>query len=321
MSSLVKNEQGFVITVMSFAIVAIIGLFLMYYGNSSSFGVVRAGNDFSNSQANWSAMAGIEYAISDLINGQFNFVGSHSFGNSSIILDTLTTDTINKSLQVTSTGTYGDSKRIFEITFNPTSSDTLLSEDFDNDDGFGYAPEGAGPGNGRFWGMTCGDQDAPGYLPQYVLTGADGCYFFGSKIRASSLLTIDQILADVDENYILTISIAAGVDVPNPDEQSAFQTGDFLQIIVNGNLIERWEGTSAVGGNPMTPRLGNTSQSLTPVFNEISFNITNIMGSLSDARIEFQAKTNSSNKYIGIEGLSMYGSGGYSIVMGSYKKK
>ncbi len=313
-----KNNDGFIISVTALIVAVILGLFITYF---STFGITSSANDYTNSQANWSALSGIEYAIINMTNGQDNFAGTYSFFNGAIAIDTMTIDPIDKLFRVTSTGTYGNSIRIFEITFQPVPSDTLLSEDFDTDSNFVYSPSGAGPGNGRFWGMTCGDPDAPGFFPEYVLTGADGCYFFGSKIQANSSLDIDEIPTDVDGNYIITISLAAGKDVSDVTAQSQFQTGDYFELIVNNVIIERWEGTSGGGGHPMTPRLGNTTQNLTPAFDDFSFNLTEIIGAVSDIEIEFQASTNTANKYIGIEGLSLYGSGGFAVVGGSHKKR
>lgn len=314
-----KNDDGFIVSVTALVVAVILGLFITYFSNSISFGITSSANDYTNSQANWSAVSGIEYAIINMTNGQDNFAGTYSFFTGTITLDTMTVDT--NLLKVISTGTYGNSIRIFEITFQPVPSDTILSEGFEDDDNFNYSPSGAGPGTGRFWGMTCGDPDAPGFFPQYVLTGADGCYFFGSKIQANSSLELDEIPTDVNGNYIITVSFAAGIDVADPLFQSQFQTGDYFELIVNNILIERWEGTSAGGGQPMTPRIGNTNQILTPNFENFSFNLTSIFGAVSDIEIEFQANTNTANKYIGIEGISLYGSGGYSAVIGSHKRR
>lgn len=314
-----KNDDGFIVSVTALVVAVILGLFITYFSNSISLGITSSANDYTNSQANWSAVSGIEYAIINMTNGQDNFAGTYSFFTGTITLDTMTVDT--NLLKVISTGTYGNSIRIFEITFQPVPSDTILSEGFEDDDNFNYSPSGAGPGTGRFWGMTCGDPDAPGFFPQYVLTGADGCYFFGSKIQANSSLELDEIPTDVNGNYIITVSFAAGIDVADPLFQSQFQTGDYFELIVNNILIERWEGTSAGGGQPMTPRIGNTNQILTPNFENFSFNLTSIFGAVSDIEIEFQANTNTANKYIGIEGISLYGSGGYSAVIGSHKRR
>lgn len=316
-----NNEDGFIVSVTALVIAVILGLFITYFSNSISLGITSSANDYTNSQANWSAVSGIEYTIINMTNGQDNFAGTYSFFDGTITLDTMTIDAINNILKVTSTGTYGNSIRIFEITFQPVPSDTLLSEGFDDDDDFDYYPSGAGPGNGRFWGMTCGDPQAPGFYPQYVLTGADECYFFGSKIQANSSLELDEIPTDVNGNYIITVSLAAGMDAANPLVQSQFQTGDYFELIVNNILIERWEGTSAGGGQPMTPRIGNTNQILTPNFEDFYFNLTSIIGAVSDIEIEFQANTNTANKYIGIEDLSLYGSSGFSVVTGSHKKR
>lgn len=319
--NIIKNNDGFIVSVTALVVAIILGLFITYFSNTLTLGSTTSANDYTNSQANWSAATGIEYAIINMINGQENFVGTYSFFNGTITLDTTTIDPINKLLKVTSTGTYGNSIRIFEITFQPIPSDTLLSEGFDDDDDFDYYPSGAGPGNGRFWGMTCGDPNAPGFFPQYVLTGADGCYFFGSKIQADSYLELEEMSTDIDGNYIITVSFAAGVDVSDPLSQSLFQTGDYLELIINDILIERWEGTSAGIGQPMTPRMGNASQMLTPNFEDFTFNLTSIIGAVTDIEIEFQANTNTANKYIGIEGLSLYGSGGYAAITGSHRRR
>lgn len=316
-----KNDDGFIVSVTALVVAVILGLFITYFSNSISFGITSSANDYTNSQANWSAVSGIEYAIINMTNGQNNFAGTYSFFGGTITLDTMTIDPVTNLFQVTSTGTYGNSIRIFEITFQPIPSDTLLSEGFDDDEDFDYYPSGAGPGNGRFWGMTCGDPNAPGFFPQYVLTGADGCYFFGSKIQADSYLELEEMSTDIDGNYIITVSFAAGVDVSDPLSQSLFQTGDYLELIINDILIERWEGTSAGIGQPMTARMGNTSQMLTPNFEDFTFNLTSIIGAVTDIEIEFQANTNTANKYIGIEGLSLYGSGGYAAITGSHRRR
>lgn len=316
-----KNDDGFIVSVTALVVAVILVLFITYFSNSISLGVTSSANDYTNSQANWSAASGIEFAIINMTNGQNNFAGTYSFFDGTITLDTMTIDPVTNLFQVTSTGTYGNSIRIFEITFQPIPSDTLLSEGFDDDEDFDYYPSGAGPGNGRFWGMTCGDPNAPGFFPQYVLTGADGCYFFGSKIQADSYLELEEMSTDIDGNYIITVSFAAGVDVSDPLSQSLFQTGDYLELIINDILIERWEGTSAGIGQPMTPRMGNTSQMLTPNFEDFTFNLTSIIGAVTDIEIEFQANTNTANKYIGIEGLSLYGSGGYAAITGSHRRR
>lgn len=316
-----KNDDGFIVSVTALVVAVILVLFITYFSNSISLGVTSSANDYTNSQANWSAASGIEFAIINMTNGQNNFAGTYSFFDGTITLDTMTIDPVTNLFQVTSTGTYGNSIRIFEITFQPIPSDTLLSEGFDDDEDFDYYPSGAEPGNGRFWGMTCGDPNAPGFFPQYVLTGADGCYFFGSKIQADSYLELEEMSTDIDGNYIITVSFAAGVDVSDPLSQSLFQTGDYLELIINDILIERWEGTSARIGQPMTPRMGNTSQMLTPNFEDFTFNLTSIIGAVTDIEIEFQANTNTANKYIGIEGLSLYGSGGYAAITGSHRRR
>ncbi|MEE8340504.1 MAG: hypothetical protein V3R52_00225 [Candidatus Neomarinimicrobiota bacterium] len=315
------NEDGFIVSVTSLIVAVILGLFIIYFSNSISLGSRTSSNDYTNSQANWAAISGIEYAMLKMTNSQNNFADTYSFSDGTITIDTTTIDPVAGLFQVTSTGTYGNSIRIYEINFLQLPSDTLLSEGFDDDEGFEYEPSGAGPGNGRFWGMTCGDPDAPGFFPEYVLTGADSCYFFGGKIQANSDLEMNEIPTDIDGNYILTVSLSAGVDVFDPASQSLFQTGDYFELYVNDSLIERWEGISGGGGNPMIPLMGNSIQNLTPAFEDFTFNVTSIIGAIAEMEIGFQASTNTADKYIGIEGLSLYGSGGFAAVPGSHKKR
>ena len=317
-----NNEDGFIVSVIAIVVVVILGLFITYFSNSISLGITSSVNDYTNSQANWSAVSGIEYAIINMTNGQNNFAGTYSFFGGAFALDTMTIDPVNKHFKVTSTGTYGNSIRIFEITFQPVPSGKLLSEDFENDDNFDYYPQGLITGTTtRFWGMSCGDTDAPDFYPQYVLTGADGCYFFGLGTRSHFVLEFDEIPTDADENYIITISLAAGVDKADPLDQSAFGRS-YFELTVNNIPIEHWEsGETTYPKGPLTPTLGNTDQIITPNFEDFSFDLTSIIGEVSEVKIAFHVKATSGNKYIGIESLSLYSSGGYAVVAGSYKRR
>lgn len=317
----ITNEDGFAFTATAVVIAIILALFILYFSNSASLDAVQVGNEFANSQAKWSAIAGIETARAYMMAGQFDFAGTRSLGNSTITLDTLTTDPINNIILVTSTGRYDNSIKILETYFELTGGDTAIDEEFDTDDGFSYSPEGGGPSGFRYWGMSCGAAADSSFLPQYVLTGADSCFFFGTKVQNNSELDLDEVDTDASGNYILTLSLAAGVDVANVANQSKFQTGDFLEIYVNGVLIERWEGTSAAGGQPMTPRVGATTQSLTPVFLDFELDITAAIGAQDEIEIEFEGNTNTDYKYIGIDGLTLHSTGGYKPIRGTLKKK
>ena len=68
----------------------------------------------------------------------------------------------------------------------------------------------------------------------------------------------------------------------------------------------------------MTPRVGNAVNALTLNFEDFTFNITQIIGPEDEYEIGFEAKTNWSIKYIGIEGLSIFGAGGFDILDGGY---
>ena len=70
-----NNESGFIVSVIAIVVVVILGLFITYFSNSISLGITSSTNDYTNSQANWSAVSGIEYAITNMTNGQNNFAG------------------------------------------------------------------------------------------------------------------------------------------------------------------------------------------------------------------------------------------------------
>ncbi len=315
---IVKNEQGFVVSVTAIIIAVIVGLMVLYFSNSISLNVTSSANNYSSSQAHWAAVSGIDYAMINLINtGLTDIAGTYPFFNGNIIVDTLTIDPTNQIMQITSRGTHSNSSRILSLMIQGGSGDTLIGENFDNADSISYSPHGAGPGSGRYWGLSC-DGAAPPYLPTYVLTGADGCFFFGSKVQNNSDLDMNLVPTNGSGDYILTLSLAAGKDVSNVSQQSRMQNADNLEIYVNGILIEHWRGTSAGGGQPMTPRVGNSTVNLTPHFQEFSFNITQIIGPVATMQITFEGQTNGANKYIGIEGLSLFGSGGYSVLSGGF---
>ncbi len=71
----------------------------------------------------------------------------------------------------------------------------------------------------------------------------------------------------------------------------------------------------------MTPRLGATTQSLTPVFLDFELDITAAVGAQDEIIIEFEGNTNTDSKYIGIDGLTLYSSAGYKPIRGTLKKK
>ncbi len=315
---IIKNEKGFIVSVTAIVIAVILGLLVMYLSNSISLNVTSSANTYSSSQARWTAISGVEDIIIKLnTSGLADIAGTYPFYNGNIIIDTTTIDVANQIMQITSRGEHFSSTRIFSLTVQYSAGDTSMTEGFDDGDSVSYSPNGAGPGNGRFWGLSCEGAASP-FLPTYVLTGADSCFFFGSKIQNNSNLDLDDVDTDLGEEYLLTVSLAAGKDVANVNKRSKFQTGDYINLYVNNILIERWQGTSSGGGQPMTPRVGNTANNLTTNFEDFTFNITQIIGPADDYEIEFEAKTNASNKYIGIEGISLFGAGGFSIVDGGY---
>ena len=317
---IIKNERGFVVSVTAIIVSVILGLMVMYYSNSAKLNVTGAANTYSSTQAQWTAISGVDDIIIKLHStGLDDIAGTYPFYNSNIVIDTATIDPANHIIQITSRGEHSSSIRIFSLSIQPSTGDTVLNEGFNDGDSLSYSPNGAGPGNGRYWGLGCEGAASP-FLPTYVLTGADSCFFFGVKIQNHSNLNLNPAPTEESQDYILKLSLAAGVDVANVNNQSKFQTGDYLEFYVNGILIERWQGTSMGGGQPLTPRIGNSTDNLTPNFEEYSFNITQIIGQVASMQLTFEGKTNHSNKYLGIQGLSLYGAGGWDIVTGSYKE-
>jgi len=317
----ISKEDGFAFTAICFAISIIMGLFIAYFSNSISHTSLRTGNKYSNMQANWSAVAGIETAISYMVLGDVTFPGTYNYANGSFTLDTLTTDVVNNIFTVTSTGRYDNSIKVLEVSFQYSAGGSYYSEDFSDpdDEDYEYEPEGAGPGHGRFWGLSCGNAwVAHGITPHWILQGSDGCYFYGSKIKNNSELEFEEIEVDEAGEYILKFSLASGKDVSNFWKQRKMQNGDYVELIVNDVLIERWQGTSSTGES-LVPTIGNTTQVVNQNFEEFSFNLTSILGTFDEVEIEFEAKTNNKRKYVGIDGLDLMGAGGYSILPGTYK--
>jgi len=334
---IIKNEQGFIVSVTAVIIAVILGLLVLYFSNSVSLNVTSSANNYSSSQARWSAISGIEDIINKLKStGLTDIAGTYPFYNGGIIIDTATIDPVNQVMQITSKGTHAGSNRIFSLIVQASTGDTITYEDFDNDDDFDYGTTGKGKsGKGTFWGLSCDDGGGKagkggkgkgsdeGELPIYVLTGAEDCFFYGTKVQNNSFLEIDGLETEEDGDYILTLSLAVGVDVANVSERDDFQTGDYLEFFINDILIERWEGSGGGkggGGNPMTPQVGNAINNLTTNFEDYSFNLTQIIGPVDEMELRIEAKTNESNKYIGIEGISLFETGGWDIITSGYKE-
>ena len=324
---ILKNEKGFIVSVTAIIVSIILGIVVLYFSNSITTNVTSSANNYSSSQARWAAIAGMEHTLLRLHVGLEDIAGVYPFYNSNIVVDTMTINpAVDSTMRIISRGTHSSSTRIFAITISPLPTDILIDEGFEDDDGFDYDPGGVGPGP-RYWGLTCGGE-IPNLdiLPTWVLTGLedDDCFFFGTKVQNNSNLVFEPIETS-GGNYELKLTLAVGVDKQNPDLQSDFQTGDFLEFTINDILIERWEGLSEGGGDPMYPTVGNATDSdgivtgvLTPDFRDYYFNLSEILGPLETIQLNIEGKTNRSNKYIGIAGISLIGLGGWAVDTGSY---
>ena len=320
-----KNDKGFVVSVTAIIVAVILGIMVLYFSNSIAPNVTSSVNSYSSSQARWAAISGMEHAFHKLIFGLDDIAGVYPFYNGNIDIDTMTVNPSTGLLQVTSTGTHGNSTRIFSLEVLHIEPDSTVVMGFDDSSAYFYDPYGDGPGP-RYWGMNCGGVLPDGILlPTYVLTGADSCYFFGTKVQNNSNLSFDQVGTN-EGDYDLVLSLAVGKDVADVTDQIDFQIGDFLEFLVNGVLIERWQGSkSTAGGGSMYPTvgvgtdsLGNSAGDLMPGFQDFHFNLTEILGVLDTMQLSIEGKTNSLTKYIGIEGISLFGLGGMSIETGSY---
>ena len=326
-----KNDKGFIVSVTAIIVAVILGIMVLYFSNSIAPNVTSSVNNYSSSQARWAAISGMEHTFHKLMFGLDDIAGTYLFHNGNINIDTNTVNLDPVVLQIISTGTHGNSTRIFSIEAVLIPADSTDYFYFDGDSLFWYDPYGEGPSPTRFWGMNCGGTIPPGVSePEFVLTGADSCFFFGTKIQNNSNLSF----APVETNegiYDLILSLAAGKDVADVNDQQNFRNGDFLEFLVNGVLIERWEGP--VGGTgPLFPTIGLGTDSLgnsvgsldnpygeiTPAFQEFHFNLTEIVGVLDTIQLGIEGKTNSDEEYIGIQGISLYGSGSWSTETGSY---
>ena len=308
---IIKNDKGFIVSVTAIIVAVILGIMVLYFSNSIAPNVTSSANNYSSSQARWAAISGMEHAFHQLFFGLDDIAGVYPFYNGNIFVDTMTVNPVSGELQITSKGMHSSSTRIFSLAALPLPGDSTIIVGFQDGDGFMWDPYGEGPGP-RYWGLSC-----EGYLPndslfypQYVLNGADSCFFFGTKVQNNSNLVFNPIATN-EGGYELVLSIAAGVDKSNPDLQSGFQTGDFFEVMVNGVVIQRWEGLSPHGGNPMYPTidnatdsLGNLGSVLTPDFQDFFLNITDILGPLDTLQIDIEAKTNRSTNILALKELA-----------------
>jgi hypothetical protein len=310
----IREENGYIMSVTAVIIAVALGLFVIYYSNSTRLSVTTSSGNYSGSQAYWSALGGIEYSIIKMYKEMGQVEGNYSFYNGNVVIDTSWYDQANQIVQLTATGNHSSAFRILRILAEfDVDSNTV---DFYGADSFSYGPNNpthgpTGPGP-RYWGPSC-LPEAEAEKPEYVLTGADSCYFFGAHVKNYSHITFEPVPISHLDTVIVTLSLAAGVDVPNPAEQSIFQTEDRLEFWVNDILVENWKGNSAFGGNPLSPQVGNSPYDLTPAFTDYTFNITDILGPLSSIQLGFKSFTNSIDKYIGINAMSQAGTGGWVI--------
>ncbi len=311
----IKNEQGFVVSVTAIVIAVVLGLIVMYFSNSISLNVTGAANNYASTQARWSAVSGVDLTLMK-INEDLDVLGTFPFYNSDIIIDTVLIDPINQIWSVTSTGTFaGGSYRILSMYMKPTSIDTSIQEDFGDEEGLNIIGQ-PGEGDVRYWGISC-DTSANEYLPEYIFLNGGDCFFFGNMAQNNSTLYFEPIDVTNMLSVGLELTLAAGNDVVDPSEQNLFQNQDYLEIVINGELLERWEGPSGAQG-PMSPTMGNATEDLTPMFQQFDFDLSQIYDEMDSLDIEIIGNLNEIDKYTGVSYLSLVVIGYYAVMSQNY---
>ena len=115
----------------------------------------------------------------------------------------------------------------------------------------------------------------------------------------------------------LELTLAAGNDVADPSEQNKFQNQDYLEILINGELLERWEGPEGQQG-PMSPTMGNATEDLTPMFQQFDFDLSQIYDEMDSLDIEIIGNLNEIDKYTGVSYLSLVVIGYYAVMSQNY---
>ncbi len=309
---IIKNEQGFLVSVTAIVVAVILGFLVLYFSNSIALNVTSSANNYSSSQAHWSAVSGLESSIIKLsTSGLVGVAGTYPFYNSDIKIDTMTIDPVNIIMQVASNGTHSSTSRTLVINVEPAPADTLIGEGFEDSDELIIHEQ---PGF-RYWGISC---EAGGelYTPIYIFLNGDSCYFFGSKAQNKSFLKFATVDVSGNPEVNLSLYLAGGVDDANPAQQNKFQIGDYLEILVNGIQLEYWKGPVGPKG-PMYPTLGNATEDLVPLFQKHTFNLTEIFGPLTTLDLTIIGNQNSDSKFVGIDSLKLTASGGWNAISGT----
>ena len=315
--NIIKSEQGFVVSVTAIVIAVVLGLIVMYFANSISLNVTSSANNYSSTQARWTAVSGVDLTLMKLNDG-LDIAGTFPFYNSDIIIDTSIIDPINHIWSITSTGLYaGGSYRILSMYLSPTSVDTAIQEDFNDDDALVIIGQ-PGEGDVRYWGISC-DTAATEYLPTHIFLNSGSCFFFGNMAQNNSTLYFDPVDVSHKLKIGIELTLAAGVDVADPSEQNKFQNMDYLEVTINGMQLELWSGPVGQQG-PLSPTLGNASEDLLPSFQQFDFNLTEIFGELDSLDIEIIGNLISLDKYAGVSYLSLFTIGYYAIMSDNYKE-
>jgi hypothetical protein len=313
----IKNEQGFVVSVTAIVIAVVLGLIVMYFSNSIKLNVTSSSNNYSSTQARWSAVSGVDITIMKL-NNQLELSGTFPFYNSEITVDSTMIDPINRIFSITSTGSFpGGTFRILSMYMSPTSIDTSIQEDFSDEAALVIRGQ-PGEGDVRYWGISC-DTASAEYLPEYIFLNSGSCFFFGNKAQNNSTLYFDPVDVTHMTSVGLELTLAAGVDVADPSEQNKFQNQDYLEIWINGELLEKWTGPGGQQG-PMFPTLGRANEDLTPEFQTFDFDLSQIFGNMDSLDIEIIGNQNEIDKYAGVSYLSLVVIGYYAIMSDNYKE-
>ena len=109
-----NSQSGFGVTLIAVTIAVIMGLAVSIYMRQISTQGLQYQNMYSASQARWAALSGVEFGLYKSELGEADVSGTYPFFNSTIIIDTLETNTGGGSLpdywyMVTARGSFADS--------------------------------------------------------------------------------------------------------------------------------------------------------------------------------------------------------------------
>ncbi|MEE9190213.1 MAG: hypothetical protein V3U16_05540 [Candidatus Neomarinimicrobiota bacterium] len=321
-----SRQDGFAFTALAVVIAVILGFVGLFLKNHASVNIGTSADLYSSSQSFWSSVSGVDFVLENLDFNAGNTNNTYTFYNSSV---NITSDLINlptdSTYLVTSTGTHGGHIRRLKMVMQPPSPFDNTFFDIDSTGNWDYTTADecstAGLPGGRYWGSscaTCPGEDYGFQQPVYgILDSTDLplkdpddpslgyiCYWLGVKEQNPKWMyfkTIENLFGVT--NIEISLWLGAGVDDADPAIWSDFQNGDNFEITANGITLELWDGPPGTG--PMSPTIDTSLGDLQPQFQEFTFNLSDILGTIDTLRLGFIGNTNTAVKYSGFSGVNL----------------